>query len=177
MSEETRGIDRRKLLKIGATTAWVAPAVLTTLASPAAAASSVIIGTPCSYVLIVYKNNTTGVRYITALQVGSPSCVARDTVSGDVDTAAVDSALCDPNYSFSGNQLRYNGAPIATEATCRISYVGQTISIAAGFSILLALDHNGTHSNCTTGSPVPGEPKTRFTCSTTGLASVKTCCG
>jgi len=178
--EVENGIDRRRLLKIGATTAWVAPVVVTSLASPAAAASTTIIGTACSYVLVVYKNNSTGTKYIAALENGVPTCTFRDTVSGDVDTGDVNTALagnpCAANYSLVGNQLRYSGAAIASEGVCRISYVGQTISITAGYSILFTLDHNGTHSGCGAGNlAIPGENKVRYTCST-GTSSVSTCC-
>ena len=175
------GIDRRKLLKIGATTAWVAPAVITSLASPAAAVSTTVIGTACSYVLVVYKNNTTGSVYVTTLKNGVATCVQQDTVGGDVqsNSAAVNGSLAASacsNYAISGSQLYRNGAPMTIESTCRISYIGQTISASAGYSILFTLDHNGSHTGCGSGNFTTAFSKVRFTCTPAGATSVTTCC-
>ena len=173
MDDDT-GMNRRKLLKIGATAAWVAPVIVASLESPAAAASPTVIGTPCSYVLVVFTDGSQ--RYITSLDNTHTTCVARDTISSAESGLNPSLAANCSHYSIVGSQLRYDAAPIAASPfPCPLTYVGQTISISSGFQIVFIIDHNGSHTCGSAGSRVV-VGKYSYVCATAGVSSVTTCC-
>ena len=173
MDDDT-GMNRRKLLKIGATAAWVAPVIVASLESPAAAASLPVFGTPCSFVLVVFTDGSQ--RYITSLDNTHTTCVARDTISS-AEPGLNPSLLANCSlYRIFGSQLQYNNAPIAPSPfPCPLTYVGQTISISSSFQMVFILDHNGSHTCGSAGSRVV-VGKYSYVCATSGVSSVTTCC-
>ena len=175
MDDDT-GMNRRKLLKIGATAAWVAPVIVASLESPAAAASLPVFGTPCSFVLVVFTSG--GQRYITSLDNTHTTCVARDTISSAEPglNPSLATSSCSLYSISSGGQLLYNTAPITPSPfPCPLTYVGQTISISSSFQMVFILDHNGSHTCGSTGSRVV-VGKYSYVCATGGVSSVTTCC-
>jgi hypothetical protein len=159
---------------------WTAPVVLDSLASPAAAVTPTG-GYPCSYITVVYKlanGNVFAVKFNKNANV----CDGSNTTSGDENFSQVCNGVTYSN-TCSGNAICANPAPpngvgpggnvIAGDPSCstRVFYAGgNTITAAAGVTIIFAASHDGSYEPpskfkliCPV-NPLPGNSVTSQTC-------------
>ena len=149
------GMTRRQLIRaslVAGVAAWTAPTIITSLASPAAAASGGGgLPTGCSYALIVftYKGGT----YIMKIEKGSSSCAFENSTSDDSDMG---SAFPCGGHEYTGGknhgkQIWQDGAAVSAAVpgslTCSDLFtvsdnVVTTNSVAV--NIIFGVSHHGS---------------------------------
>ena len=154
---ERSGLSRREIIKrsaIAGGVVWTAPVILDSMLSPAGAASPTG-GYPCSYITVVYKvgDNVFAVKF----NKNAGVCDGTNTTSGDENFSTTCNGVTYSN-TCSGTAICANppppngvgpgGAVIPGDPSCssRVFYAGgNTISAAAGVTIIFAASHDGSY--------------------------------
>ncbi len=147
---ERRGLSRRDMIKASAVAgaaAWTAPAIIDSLASPAAAASGGL-PTTCSYALVVFNYNGSG-PYIMKIAQGSASCTYTNSTSND---SSFNSYSCN-GHTYQGGSaygavIQQDGVTVPTlsSPTCDSLFTVQGSTIVRDTSLvtlLFAVSHHG----------------------------------
>jgi hypothetical protein len=141
-------MSRRELIRnagIAGAVAWTTPAIVTSLASPAAAATPGA-GFLCSYASIVFTINGAG-PFVLKIDQDTTTCNNTNATSGDEDFSEMCNGVTYSN-TCSGTALCINGsAATAYVGACPFTVNGGTVTANAGVSILFVAVHDGSFTD------------------------------